>query len=121
VCQSTVAWDAAPSAGAAVICLASLGGLPSSRVPSDRMEVCPLSRGVLLPAGSSGRRNPYPPDYGAAFASSILLYPPPRGRPSRSAVPARGGRRAYHVPRSYPDGTGPASPPVARLSAAGER
>ncbi len=55
------------------------------------MEVCPLARGVMLPAGSPGWRNPYPPDYGTAFASSILLYPPPPRRPLRSAVPiARG-------------------------------
>jgi len=36
------------------------------------VEVCPLSRGVMLPCG---RRNPYPPHYKAAFAFSTILYP----------------------------------------------
>jgi hypothetical protein len=37
------------------------------------MEVCPLSRGMMLSILDG--RNPYPPHYRTAFAFSILLYP----------------------------------------------
>jgi hypothetical protein len=54
-------------------------------VTKDQTEVGPLARGVLFLAGG----NPYPNDYGSAFASSVLLYPQ-RYRPSlRSAFPDR--------------------------------
>ena len=36
----------------------------------DQMDVCPLSREVMLPT-----LNPYPPHYRMAFASSILPFP----------------------------------------------
>ena len=45
--------------------------------------------------------NPYPPDYRAAFAFSLILYPPPHRRPPCGGPTPRGGRRAYHVPRTY--------------------
>jgi hypothetical protein len=48
------------------------------------MEVCPLSRGVMLPYG---RRNPYPPHYKAAFAFSTILYPQSHWLASRLAFP----------------------------------
>jgi hypothetical protein len=38
------------------------------------MEVGPLSRGVIWAEAA----NPYPSDYGPAFAFSIVLYPPSR-------------------------------------------
>jgi hypothetical protein len=48
--QLTLSWKAAPAAMAAVICLASLIGLPSSLVTKDPREVSPLARGVMLPS-----------------------------------------------------------------------
>jgi hypothetical protein len=66
-------------------------------VTKDLMEVCPLSRGVMLPPL---RRNPYPPHYKVAFAFSIILYPHPFRLTLRLAFPM-GGVRAYHVPREY--------------------
>jgi hypothetical protein len=53
-------------------------------VTSDQVEVCPLSRGVMLPYG---RLNPYPPDYREAFASSIIPYPPSHRLALRLAFP----------------------------------
>jgi len=69
--QVSARWEAAPAAVAAVICFASLVGLPCSLVPKDQREVCPLSRGM---AGCP--LHPYPLYYRAAFACSLLLYPP---------------------------------------------
>ena len=50
-------------------------------VTSDPVEVCPLSRGVMCPFGSSHGTaswfNPYPTHYKLAFASSAILYPQP--------------------------------------------
>jgi len=49
----------------------------------DPTEVCPLARGVMFLAEG----NPYPNDYGSAFACSVLLYPQ-HCRPSlRAAFP----------------------------------
>ena len=53
-------------------------------VTSDQAEVCPLSRGVMLPYG---RRNPYPPHYKAAFAFSTILYPQSHRLTLRLAFP----------------------------------
>jgi hypothetical protein len=44
------------------------------------MEVCPLSRGVMWAYAV----NPYPGDYGPAFAFSIVLYPPSHRWPLRA-------------------------------------
>lgn len=49
----------------------------------DQTEVCPLARGVMFLAEG----NPYPNDYGSAFASSVLLYPQPYRPSLRSAFP----------------------------------
>src|SRR3954447_9485736 len=43
--------------------------------------------------------NPDPSDYRTAFASSLILYPPPHQRPPCGGVTPQGGRRAYHVPQ----------------------
>ena len=65
--------EAAPASSfLAVICSASCVGSPNSPVMRDPTEVCPLSRGVMLPLLG---RNPYPSHYRAAFAFSVLLYP----------------------------------------------
>jgi hypothetical protein len=50
------------------------------------MEVCPLSREVMLPLL---RRNLYPPHYRMAFAFSIFLYPQFISHPLRFAYPCR--------------------------------
>src|SRR6266542_2464628 len=41
--------EAAPTEFSVVICFSSLAGLPDSLVRKDQKEVCPLSRGVMLP------------------------------------------------------------------------
>src|SRR5262245_6955884 len=41
--------EAAPTGFPVVICFSSLAGLPDSLVRKDQKEVCPLSRGVMLP------------------------------------------------------------------------
>ena len=48
------------------------------------MEVCPLSREVML-----HKLNLYPLDYRTAFAFSILPYPQPRGLALRLTFPQR--------------------------------
>src|SRR5262249_33381968 len=60
-----------------LLCL--LRGWPSSLVGGDPAEVGPLSRGMIP--------HPYPGDYGRAFASSAVLYPPPHPLASRLAFP----------------------------------
>src|SRR5689334_15597867 len=47
LCQSIGLWGAAPAVITAVICFASLVGLPGSLVPRDPEEVCSLARGVI--------------------------------------------------------------------------
>lgn len=80
------------------------------------MEVRPLFAGGDVARG----RNPYLAHYRPAFASSTIRYPPPPGLALRLAFPLRGGRWAYHVPRTHRmDGLGPACPPVVALSAIG--
>jgi hypothetical protein len=76
----------------------------------DQVEVCPLSRGVMLPYG---RLNPYPPYYQAAFAFSIILYPQSHRLALRPTFP-EGRLWAYHVSFAYPRGLGLASLPVAQ-------
>ncbi len=56
-------------------------------------------------------RNPYPGDYGPAFACSIVLYPPSRRWSLRSPT-LSGGRRAYRVQSDAHEGVGPLFPPV---------
>ena len=72
------------------------------------VEVCPLSREVMLPYG---RRNPYPPRYETAFAFSTILYPQSYRLALRLAFPKGGELRAYHVPLVYLRGLGPSSTP----------
>jgi hypothetical protein len=96
------------------ICFSSLYGLSSSLVTKDLMEVCPLSRGMMLP-----ERHPYPRHYSVAFAFSIFLCPHALRfafqRPTLS-----GDIRVYHVPLEYLRGLGfaylPEVPRLRRLS-----
>ncbi len=81
-CQFIMLWEAAPAIIVAVICSASSNGLPCSFVLKDQMEVCPLSRGMMLP-----ERNSYPGHCSRAFACSIFLYPQPRQLSLRLAFP----------------------------------
>ena len=81
---------------AAVICSASRASWSDGLVRRHPREVGPLSRGVISPR----RLNPDPFDYRAAFASSLVLYPPSHRRPPCGGPTPRGGRRAYHVPRT---------------------
>jgi hypothetical protein len=55
---------------------------PSFQVTKDQMEVCPLSREVILLW-----LNPYPFRYKTAFAFSILPYPQPHRLALRLAFP----------------------------------
>src|SRR5215470_18891877 len=48
-CQSIVASGAAPTEFSVVIRFSPSVGLPDSLVRKDQREVCPLSRGVILP------------------------------------------------------------------------
>ena len=67
-CQSVTGWEAAPALGAAVICVASLVGWPSSRVVRDQREVSPLSRRVRLPVAQP---------LSASLQRSLRILPPP--------------------------------------------
>ena len=70
-------------------------GLPHVLVMEHLLEVCPLSRGIMLLL-----RNPYLTRYRQAFAFSSILYPQPRRFALRLTFP-EGGLRAYHVPSEY--------------------
>ena len=107
------AWEAAPARPWRVRrhlpCLLSrLAKL--SRDGKTRREVCPLSRGVMLPAG----RNPYP----RRLPAGVRFLPPPL--PAAPSAPPRGslsldgrtyGLTVFRADR--PDGVGPLFPPAA--------
>ena len=76
------------------------------------MEVCPLSRGVILPSGATPIR---------LITRRLSLFPSsfartPIGSPHGS-LSHSGEIRVYHVPQLRPDGLGLAYTPVARASA----
>ena len=71
-------------------------GLPQVLVMRHLLEVCPLSREMMLLS-----LNLYPPHYKTAFAFSSILYPPSCRLALRLTFP-EGGRRAYHVPPERP-------------------
>ena len=73
----------------------------------DHMEVCPLSRGVMLLT-----LNPYPSHYSPAFAFSTFLYPHFHHLNLRSPYLFRGEIRAYRVPFVDIDRLGALCPPV---------
>ena len=67
------------------------------------MEVCPLSREVILPFDATSIRS----IYRAAFAFSTIPYPQPHQLSLRFAFPAvlrslLGGLRAYHERKANP-------------------
>src|SRR5712691_10542539 len=52
--RTVIRSESAPvSVATAVICFLSSRGWPSSLVMQDQMDVCPLSRGVILPVGAT--------------------------------------------------------------------
>src|SRR5271165_6156587 len=55
--------------------------LPSQLFRRSRAETPEGSQPAFAAGDLTRRLNPYPSDYGAAFASSLLLYPQPRGVP----------------------------------------
>ena len=75
--------------------------LPSQLPRRSRAETPEGSQPAFAWGDLARRLNPYPSDYGAAFASSLLLYPPSHQQPPCGGPTPRGGRRAYHVPRMY--------------------
>src|SRR5262245_60590216 len=93
LCQSTLLWGAAPAVVTAVICFASLVGLPRSLVPRDPEEVCSLARGVISTPIQT-------------ITAWHWLFPPSF---TRNLVT---GLRAYHVQPEKPHGLGPLYPPV---------
>ena len=73
--------------------------LPSQLFRRSRAETPEGSQPAFAWDDLAGGLNPYPLDYRAAFASSLILYPPSHRRPPCGGPTPRGGRRAYHVPR----------------------
>ena len=74
--------------------------LPSQLFRRSRAETPEGSRPAFAWSDLTRGLNPYPPCYRAAFASSLLLNPP-SPRPPYGGPTPKGGRRAYHVPRTY--------------------
>ncbi len=68
-----------------VICFPFLVGWPNSLVRKDQTEVSPLS--------GRGYHSPYPLRYRAAFAYSVVLYPPIRWLVLRPSYPNPGEHR----------------------------
>jgi hypothetical protein len=106
-CQSTLSWDAAPAALAAVLCFASSVCLPNALVTKDPLEVSPLAREASASIRSITKRlslapsSPTPTSSGFPYGSLSLT----------------GGVWAYHVPYRYHlNGLGPACSPVVVLS-----
>ena len=73
--------------------------LPSQLFRRSRAETPEGSQPAFAWDDLAGGLNPYPLDYRAAFASSLILYPPSHRQPPCGGPTPRGGRRAYHVPR----------------------
>ena len=122
--QSTSRWVTAPAGIPAVICFVSLIGLPSSLVKKDQVEVCSLSRRMMLPEDAipilpiTGRHLSCTDKY-RAFAFSTLPYPQPYRLALRLAFPSSSlpSGRAMGLPRSTlkpSNGLGSAYSPVAR-------
>src|SRR5262249_2198472 len=113
---------AAPGAAPASVAAADMSACPpgpvgrGSLVTKDPREVCRLS-----PRGDVALRlNPYPPGYGAAFACSPVLCPPPRRLALRRAFPG-GGATGLSCSRSVAGRGGPCLAAGGAPSAAGDR
>ena len=74
--------------------------LPSQLFRRSRAETPEGSRPAFAWSDLTRGLNPYPPCYRAAFASPSSSTRRPFGPPYGGPTP-KGGRRAYHVPRTY--------------------
>src|SRR5712692_1684136 len=110
--RTVIRSESAPvSVATAVICLLSCRGWPSSLVMQDQMDVCPLSRGVILRVGAT----PIHPMTGWRSLLPSSHSRTPIGLPCGSLSLA-GDVRGYHVPsQSHTGGVGALCPPVAWL------
>ena len=88
--------------------------LPSQLFRRSRAETPEGSQPAFAWGDLARGLNPYPPDYRAAFASSLLLYPPSHRRPLAAGLPRRedDGLTTFHG--RITDGLGSACSPVAR-------
>ena len=78
------AWEVAPAAS----CCHRLC-LPSQWLRRSRAETPEGSQPAFAEGDLAGGLNPYPLDYRAAFASSLILYPPPHRRRLAAGLPRR--------------------------------
>jgi hypothetical protein len=94
--------------------------LLSQLVRRSRAETPEGSQPAFAEGDLARRLNPYPPDYGVAFASSLLLYPPSHRRPPYGGPTQRedDGLTTFHG--RITDGLGSACSPVARTATAGK-
>src|SRR5438093_348022 len=84
-CQSVTGRETAPAGQAAVICFVSCVGWSGSLVPDDLVEVCPLSRGVMLSLTDAtpiraitARRSLFPPSCTRRPVSELCRHLPCR-------------------------------------------
>jgi hypothetical protein len=110
--RTVIRSESAPvSVATAVICFLSCGGWPRSLVMKDQMDVCPLSRGVML----RHRSTPIHPITGWRSLLPSSLSRTPIGLPC-GALSLAGDVRGCHVPsQSQTNGGGALCPPVALL------
>ena len=88
--------------------------LLSQLLRRSRAETPEGSQPAFAEGDLTRRLNPYPSDYGAAFASSLLRYPQPRWRTLRLAFPGREGYGLTTFHGCIKDRLGSACSPVAR-------
>ena len=89
--------------------------LPSQLLRRSRAETPEGSQPAFAEGDLTRRLNPYPSDYRAAFASSLLLYPQPRRRTPYGLLSL--SREGYGLTTFHgciKDGLGSACSPVAR-------
>src|SRR5260370_5391146 len=104
--QSITPWKDAPAGWfSAVMCFSSLVGFSSVLVMKDQAEVCPLSRGVILPSLF------HPLQKDICFFRHLLPAVPLVHLTATYRL--LGGQRAYRVPLRYQGGLGPLYSPVA--------
>src|SRR5258705_3741158 len=90
-----------PEAAPAVSCRHLLC-LLSQLFRRSRAETPEGSQPAFAWGDLAGGLNPYPLDYRAAFASSLILYPPSYRQPPCRAATPWGRRCTDHVPRLNP-------------------
>src|SRR5260221_1525264 len=104
--QSVTPWKDAPAGWfSAVICFSSLVVFSSVLVMKDQAEVCPLSRGVILPSLF------LPLQKDICFFRHLLPAVPLV--PLTASYRLFGGQRTYRVRLTYQGGVGPLNSPRA--------